>query len=91
MTFDSKKAREICAKYAESKVDETEDTGNSCHYKRLMAAMLPAALDHIEELERALIESRAENIENNPNRSFEWMHENAIAKAREQLHAEGLL
>lgn len=49
--FDKQKARGVCAKYAELKADEIADRGDSCHYKRLMAAMLPAALDRIEELE----------------------------------------
>jgi hypothetical protein len=57
MTFDSKKACELCAQIKNK--NWAEDDGIDIRYLNIKCAeMLPAALDRIEELERALIEER---------------------------------
>lgn len=52
---------------------------------------LKAYSDKIKELKGWLVEERAFQIENNPNRTLEWAHSDAIDMAREQLQAEDKL
>ena len=47
--------------------------------------------DRIKQLEGWLVEERAFQIENNPNRTLEWAHSDAIDRARDQLQAEDKL
>jgi hypothetical protein len=39
-------------------VEENEDTGDSCFYRRKMSDMFPAAIARIEELEADIIEEK---------------------------------
>lgn len=94
MTFDMQAAREICIKLglrypARALIDDDYQCA-------LAAEMLPAALDHIDELEKALIEERSQwnaickDVGTDPHDRY-CTTEDDYPEAREQLHAEGLI
>lgn len=90
MTFDSKKAHELCERMGVQ--CWAWAPGRVCE----MADLLPTALDRIEEREKALIEERANWIaacnDIGTDASDRYFTDDVVlAPAREQLHAEGLI
>ena len=47
--------------------------------------------EEIKRLEDALVEERADAIQQNPNRTWEMTRDQAIDRARKQLRAEGVI
>jgi hypothetical protein len=108
--FDKAKVKEICDRlqvlYSENRdldINLTISVDPLCHEKRMQetlklantaALVLPAALDRIEELEQALIETQAElrYIKQFPGFVYLSLESDIFhTMAREQLQQEGIL